>query len=34
VEAIEFNIVDDFYTVGKNIRVKAQVKPGNIAECR
>ncbi len=34
VEAIEFNMVDDFYTVGKNIRVKAQVKPGNIAECR
>jgi N-methylhydantoinase A len=32
-ESQEFNIVDDFYTVGKNIRVKVQVKPGSIATC-
>jgi N-methylhydantoinase A/oxoprolinase/acetone carboxylase beta subunit len=34
VESQEFNIVDEFYTVGKNIRVKTQVKPGNIGECK
>ena len=34
VESQEFNIVDEFYTVGKNIRVKVQVKPGSIATCR
>ena len=34
VESQEFNIVDEFYTVGKNIRIKLQVKPGSIAECR
>jgi len=34
VESQEFNIVDEFYTTGKNIRVKTQVKPGNIAECK
>ena len=33
VESQEFNIVDEFYTVGKNIRVKVQVKPGSIAVC-
>ncbi len=34
VESQEFNIVDEFYTTGRNIRVKTQVKPGSIAECR
>jgi N-methylhydantoinase A/oxoprolinase/acetone carboxylase beta subunit len=34
VESQEFNIVDEFYTVGKNIRVKVQVKPGSITMCR
>lgn len=29
-EASSFNMVDGFYTTGKNIRVKAQVKPGLI----
>ncbi|MBF0509657.1 MAG: hydantoinase/oxoprolinase family protein [Deltaproteobacteria bacterium] len=28
VEDMEFNIVRNFYTTGKNIRIKAQVKPG------
>jgi hypothetical protein len=30
VEEQEFNIVRGFYTSGKNIRVKVQVKPGLI----
>lgn len=30
VEQSSFNMVSDFYTKGKNIRVKAQVKPGLI----
>ncbi len=30
VEALEFNMVRGFSTVGKNIRIKAQVKPGLI----
>jgi N-methylhydantoinase A/oxoprolinase/acetone carboxylase beta subunit len=34
VESQEFNIVDEFYTVGRNIRVKGQIKPGIIKECR
>ncbi|MHB8828565.1 MAG: hydantoinase/oxoprolinase family protein [Syntrophales bacterium] len=34
VESQEFNIVDEFCTAGKNIRVKAQVKPGSIVECK
>ncbi|HZJ57139.1 MAG TPA: hydantoinase/oxoprolinase family protein [Clostridia bacterium] len=28
IEENSFNMVDGFYTVGKNIRVKAQIKPG------
>jgi hypothetical protein len=31
VEDQEFNMVRGFYTTGKNIRIKAQVKPGLIA---
>jgi N-methylhydantoinase A len=31
VEAQEFNMVREFYTTGKNIRVKLQIKPGCIA---
>jgi N-methylhydantoinase A/oxoprolinase/acetone carboxylase beta subunit len=31
VESQEFNMVNQFYTTGKNIRVKLQVKPGLIA---
>jgi N-methylhydantoinase A len=31
VEAQEFNMVREFYTTGKNIRVKVQIKPGCIA---
>ena len=30
IEALEFNMVRGFHTTGKNIRVKAQVKPGLI----
>jgi N-methylhydantoinase A/oxoprolinase/acetone carboxylase beta subunit len=30
VEALEFNMVRGFHTTGKNIRIKAQVKPGLI----
>lgn len=30
VEDLEFNMVRGFYTTGKNIRIKAQVKPGLI----
>ena len=32
VEAQEFNMVREFYTTGKNIRVKVQIKPGCIAD--
>ncbi|HOK07285.1 MAG TPA: hydantoinase/oxoprolinase family protein [Syntrophales bacterium] len=31
VEEQEFNMVRDFYTAGKNIRVKVQIKPGLIS---
>lgn len=31
VESQEFNMVRGFYTSGKNIRVKLQIKPGLIA---
>jgi hypothetical protein len=31
IESQEFNMVNQFYTTGKNIRVKLQVKPGLIA---
>ncbi|PIV06262.1 MAG: hydantoinase [Syntrophobacterales bacterium CG03_land_8_20_14_0_80_58_14] len=34
VEAQEFNMVRDYHTSGKNIRVKVQVKPGCIADLR
>ena len=30
VEEFEFNMVRNFYTTGKNIRIKAQIKPGLI----
>ena len=30
LEELEFNMVRGFYTAGKNIRVKVQVKPGLI----
>jgi orotate phosphoribosyltransferase len=30
-ESQEFNMVRDFYTTGKNIRVKVQIKPGLIS---
>ena len=30
IEALEFNMVRGFHTTGKNIRIKAQVKPGLI----
>ena len=30
-EAQEFNMIRDFYTTGKNIRVKVQIKPGLIS---
>ncbi|HOV86482.1 MAG TPA: hydantoinase/oxoprolinase family protein [Syntrophobacteraceae bacterium] len=32
VEELQFNMVRGFYTTGRNIRVKAQVKPGLIPE--
>jgi N-methylhydantoinase A len=32
VEAQEFNMVREYYTTGKNIRIKVQIKPGCIAE--
>jgi N-methylhydantoinase A/oxoprolinase/acetone carboxylase beta subunit len=32
VEKLQFNMVRGFYTAGKNIRVKAQIKPGLINE--
>ena len=31
VEDLEFNMVRQFYTTGKNIRIKAQIKPGIIS---
>lgn len=34
VEAHQFNLVDEFYTLGKNIRVKVQIKPGSIASVK
>lgn len=34
LENVQFNMVRDFYTTGKNIRVKVQVKPGLIPEYR
>ncbi len=34
VEDNQFNMVRDFYTVGRNIRVQVQTRPGLIAECR
>lgn len=34
IEDVQFNMVRDFYTTGKNIRVKVQVKPGLIPEFR
>ncbi|SHD77844.1 hypothetical protein [Schnuerera ultunensis] len=34
VEENSFNMVRGFYTTGKNIRIKAQVKPGLIHELR
>jgi N-methylhydantoinase A len=32
VEAQEFNMVREYYTTGKNIRIKVQIKPGCIAD--
>ena len=34
LEDIQFNMVREFYTTGRNIRVKVQVKPGLIPEFR
>jgi N-methylhydantoinase A len=34
VEVQEFNMVREYYTTGKNIRVKVQIKPGTIAGFR
>ena len=34
LEDLQFNMVRDFYTTGKNIRVKVQIKPGLIPEFR
>ena len=34
VEVQEFNMVREYYTKGKNIRVKVQIKPGTIAGFR
>jgi hypothetical protein len=34
IEESIFNMVDGFYTTGKNIRVKAQIKPGLIGDLR
>ena len=31
VEALEFNMVREYYTTGKNIRVKVQIKPGTVS---
>ncbi len=32
LENVQFNMVRDFYTTGRNIRVKVQVKPGLVSE--
>jgi len=32
-EAQQFNMVREFYTTGKNIRTKIQIKPGLISAC-
>jgi len=34
VEAQEFNMVHEFCTIGKNIRVKVQIKPGCVADLK
>jgi N-methylhydantoinase A len=34
VEAQEFNMVREYYTTGKNIRVKVQIKPGCIVDLK
>jgi N-methylhydantoinase A len=34
VEELQFNMIRDSYTIGRNIRVKVQVKPGLIPEYR
>ncbi len=34
LEDVQFNMVRDFYTTGRNIRVKVQVKPGMVSEYR
>jgi hypothetical protein len=34
LEDSEFNMVQGFYTVGRNIRVRAQIKPGLISPYR
>jgi len=34
LEELQFNMVRGFYTSGRNIRVKVQVKPGLIPEYR
>ena len=34
LEELQFNMVRGFYTAGRNIRVKVQVKPGLIPEYR
>jgi hypothetical protein len=34
LEDSEFNMVQGFYTVGRNIRVRAQIKPGLIRPYR
>ena len=31
-EVQEFNMIRDFFTTGKNIRAKIQIKPGLIAQ--
>jgi N-methylhydantoinase A len=34
IEDLQFNMIRDFYTAGKNIRVKVQVRPGLLPEYR
>jgi N-methylhydantoinase A len=34
VEAQEFNMIREYSTIGKNIRVKVQIKPGCIADLK
>ncbi|HRV15340.1 MAG TPA: hydantoinase/oxoprolinase family protein, partial [Spirochaetota bacterium] len=34
VDAYSFNMVKGFETVGKNIRVRCQVKPGILHQCK